>query len=283
MTGAARTYRQAMTEAGARLREASVENEQAESWFLLEYAGGMSRSEYYLKCEEPMPSEIYQKYQELVEKRCTHIPLQYLTGEQEFMGLVFQVNEHVLIPRQDTETLVEEALRFAAPGMKMLDLCTGSGCIAVSMKHYVPGLAVTASDLSEDALQTARENARRNHCAVTFVHSDLFDALEGPFDLIVSNPPYIPEGVIPALMPEVKDHEPVTALNGGKDGLYFYREIIRGSSRFLTEEGYLLFEIGSDQGRAVSEQMADNGFSEIRVIRDLAGLDRVVCGRKKSR
>lgn len=283
MTDAARTYRQAMAEAGARLREASVENEQAESWFLLEYTGGMSRSEYYLKCEEPMPFEIYQKYQELVEKRCTHIPLQYLTGEQEFMGLVFQVNEHVLIPRQDTETLVEEALRFAAPGMKMLDLCTGSGCIAVSMKHYAPGLAVTASDLSEDALQTARENARRNHCAVTFVHSDLFDALEGPFDLIVSNPPYIPEGVIPALMPEVKDHEPVTALNGGKDGLYFYREIIRGSSRFLTEEGYLLFEIGSDQGRAVSEQMADNGFSEIRVIRDLAGLDRVVCGRKKSR
>jgi release factor glutamine methyltransferase len=277
------TYREAMTEARARLKEASVENEQAESWFLLEYACDMRRSEYYLKCEKEMASEEYRMYQELVAKRCTHIPLQYLTGEQEFMGLVFQVNEHVLIPRQDTETLVEEALRHAVPGMRLLDLCTGSGCIAVSMKHCVPGLTVTASDLSERALQVARENARRNHCEIAFVHSDLFAALEGTFDLIVSNPPYIPEAVIPTLMPEVKDHEPLSALDGKEDGLYFYREIIRNSSRFLAAEGRLLFEIGSDQGKAVSGLMADNGFCEIRVIRDLSGLDRVVSGRKNDR
>lgn len=228
-----------------------------------------------------MPEEMRQAYFHAVDRRCLHIPLQYITGRQEFMGLTFTVTPDVLIPRQDTEVLVEEVLKYLKPGMEALDLCTGSGCIGVSLKHYVPGAAIWASDISRKALKVAEKNALGNQAEVHFVHSDMFEHIHQKFDIIVSNPPYIPSAQIPELMPEVRDHEPVTALDGSGDGLYFYHKITESSSLYLKEKGMLFYEIGYDQGRAVSEILRENGFENVTVIRDLAGLDRVVAGRRK--
>lgn len=276
------TYLEAERQGAARLAEAGVENEKQESWFLLEYAAGMTRSDYYMHQMDQMPEETRRKFLELLEKRCSRIPLQYLTGEQEFMGLCFQVNEHVLIPRQDTETLAEEALKVIRPKDRILDLCCGSGCIGISLKHMMPECSVVLSDTSEEALQVAEKNAALNHCQVDLVCSDLFASLNGKFDVIVSNPPYIPADVIPTLMPEVRDHEPVLALDGRKDGLFFYRKITAESSRYLKPGGWLLFEIGYDQSGAVTELMRRNGFTDTETVKDLSGLDRVVKGRSKS-
>lgn len=224
-----------------------------------------------------------QVYFALTRQRCGRMPLQYLTGEQEFMGLPFCVNEHVLIPRQDTEVLVEEAIRVIQkemPEAAVLDLCTGSGCIGISIQSFCSNTQVTAADISEDALKVAQKNAKENQVPVKFVHSDLFKEISGSYDMIVSNPPYIPSKVIETLMPEVRDHEPIKALDGKEDGLYFYLQGYRESVAYLKPGGYLLYEIGHDQGEAVSSYMRENGFDEIEVIRDLAGLDRVVRGRR---
>ncbi|MCD8364294.1 MAG: peptide chain release factor N(5)-glutamine methyltransferase [Clostridiales bacterium] len=304
------TYREARLQAAGALRAAGIENEAAESGFLMEYACGSDLNFYLLHQGEEMPSDEATRYKKLVADRCRRIPLQHLTGKQEFMGLSFFVNEHVLIPRQDTEVLVEEALKLlhqkcgtgkAAmppsersgaehcvreriglpydPDRRVLDLCTGSGCIAVSLKHFFPELAVCASDISGEALTLARINAVANHTGITFIESDLFSEITERFHMIISNPPYIPSAVIRELMPEVREHEPLRALDGGDDGLAFYRRIIGESPDYLLPGGYLLFEIGSDQGGAVSEMMREKGFADIKVLPDLAGLDRVVRGR----
>lgn len=281
------TYRQARLEAASRLRDVGVENETAESGFLLEAACGVGMNRFLLCQMDEMTEEEENAYFALTAKRCERIPLQHLTGEQEFMGLRFKVNEHVLIPRQDTEVLVEEAIRIlgqsavAEMSMSVLDLCTGSGCIAVSIKSFCPNVNITASDVSKEALAVATENAKRNHTEVTFLESDLFSAITGPFDMIVSNPPYIPSSVIPTLMPEVRDHEPHLALDGTEDGLHFYKEITKSAASHLNPRGYLLFEIGYDQGEAVAELMRQHGFTEIEIIPDLTGLDRVVKGRRR--
>ena len=266
-----------------KLRTAEIENEAAESWFLMEYACKISRSFYLLHEQEEMPEDQWQGYEEICGQRCRHIPLQHLTGEQEFMGLPFRVNEHVLIPRQDTEVLVEEVLGVlkTREDAAVLDLCTGSGCIAVSLKSYCPDISVTAADISGQALQVAEENARENQTEIHFVQSDLFANLPDRYDLIVSNPPYIPSAVIPTLMPEVRDHEPMGALDGMEDGLFFYREIIKQSKDHLQPDGQIFFEIGHDQGEAVSQLLRAQDFCGIKIIRDLAGLDRVVTGRRK--
>lgn len=277
------TYREARMQAAKQLAAAGVENEAAESWFLMEAACQISRSFYLLHEQDAMDHAQEKAYLELTEKRCKRMPLQYLTGEQEFMGLPFLVNEHVLIPRQDTEVLVEEAIRILQkeiPKAAVLDLCTGSGCIGISIQSFCRKTQVTAADISEDALQVARKNAKENEVPVEFVHSDLFSGISGKFDMIVSNPPYIPSKVIETLMPEVREHEPIGALDGKEDGLYFYRRITKESLAHLNPGGYLLYEIGHDQGEAVSGYMRENGFHEIEVIRDLAGLDRVVRGRR---
>ena len=230
-----------------------------------------------------MNPEQEKAYLDLTEKRCQRMPLQYLTGEQEFMGLPFAVNEHVLIPRQDTEVLVEEAIQILKnrmPDAEVLDLCTGSGCIGISIQSFCPDTKVTGADISKEALQVAKHNALQNQVPVSFVHSDLFSEISGRFDMIVSNPPYIPSNVIDTLMPEVRDHEPMGALDGKADGLYFYRRITEESVAHLNDGGYLLYEIGHDQAEAVSGFMKEHGFNDIKVIRDLAGLDRVVRGRR---
>ncbi len=263
-----------------RLAEAGIEQPQTESWFLMEAFCGIDRNFYYLHNQEEMPDEQFVRYEQMTDTRCSHVPLQYLTGSQEFMGLEFEVNPHVLIPRQDTEVLVEAVLERLEAGMQVLDLCTGSGCIAVSLKHYRPDCCVTASDVSEQALETAKENGKKNQADITWIHSDLFEKIQGSFDVIVSNPPYIPTAVIETLMPEVREHEPMSALDGAEDGLYFYRKITEESVGYLKDGGFLCYEIGHDQGDSVSAIMEEAGYKKVCVIRDLAGLDRVAIGRR---
>ena len=219
---------------------------------------------------------------EAVNKRIDHIPVQHITGRQEFMGLEFAVNEYVLIPRFDTEVLVEEAMRIELSHLRILDMCTGSGCILLSLLHYSHDCEGVGVDISPEALEVARMNADRLGIDAEFVLSDLFDGLKNnklTYDLIISNPPYIPTDVIPTLMEEVKEHEPILALDGSADGLNYYRRIISESPAFITKGGNLMFEIGYDQGEAVSGLMRDAGYSDVEVVKDLSGLDRVVRGR----
>lgn len=274
----------AIQQAAQYLQDNGIEEAQTDAWLLLEYVTGMSRAIFLAERMQPMKEADRIRYEALVDRRAAHIPLQHLTGEQEFMGLSFRVNEHVLIPRQDTEILVEEALRRMRSGMRVLDLCTGSGCIAISLvklteRDGVQQISADAVDLSEEALQVAAENGTRLETQIDWIHSDLFEAVENRYDMIVSNPPYIRTDVIAGLSEEVRDHEPFQALDGKEDGLFFYRKIIADSRRYLNEGGWLLFEIGYDQGTDVSQLMEQAGYTEIEIVKDLAGLDRVVLGR----
>ncbi|MBO5484250.1 MAG: peptide chain release factor N(5)-glutamine methyltransferase [Lachnospiraceae bacterium] len=263
-----------------RLRTAGIADAGLDAWFLMEYISGMSRAGYFLNQEEMASSEKTECYLELINKRCSHIPLQHLTGSQEFMGLEFLVSPEVLIPRQDTELLVENLLPVIT-GKKVLDLCTGSGCIGISLEKLGNPEKVDAVDLSEKALLVAQENARRLQADVHFSKSDMFQNITETYDVIVSNPPYITSSVINTLMPEVKEHEPRMALDGGEDGLSFYRQIARESKQYLAPNGMLWLEIGYDQGESVSGLLEKEGFNDVKCLKDLCGLDRVVCGIKK--
>ena len=273
-------YRELLNKGVAMLRQAGIADADTDGWYLLEYASGMSRNDYFLHMEEEASGELTEAYGRLLEKRCTWIPLQYLTGEQEFMGLTFSVNPHVLVPRQDTETLVEQVEKRLSPGMRVLDLCTGSGCILISLLARVPGVSGLGTDISEEALATAESNADRLGVAdrAQWARGDLFAPVEGRFDVIVSNPPYIPREDIDGLMPEVADFESRGALDGGDDGLDFYRRITSEASEYLEAGGRLFFEIGCDQARDVTALMEKAGFVHVATVRDLSGLDRVVCG-----
>ncbi len=248
-----------------------------DSFLLLSFLTGMTRADFFLKREDTPSEREKMEYLGMLKKRASHIPLQYITGEQEFMGLPFYVNENVLIPRQDTEILVETALPFVS-GKKVLDLCTGSGCIAISLAVLGKPVSCLGTDVSRQALETAERNAERNHAGVSFLQSDLFEQIKGKFDVIVSNPPYISTEVVESLQKEVKEHEPRKALDGGADGLEFYRKIIIQGRRFLKEDGILLFEIGHDQREAVCTLMQTAGFYNVAWKKDYAGLDRVVFG-----
>ena len=263
------------------LQAAGIPEWDLDAWYLLEYAAHCTRNEYFLRPEKEVLPQEKQLYRTLIRKRSAHIPLQYLTGSQEFMGLSFFVDENVLIPRQDTEILVEEALRALGSGMRVLDVCTGSGCILLSLLKLCAGLEGTVTDLSEKALQVAGENARRLGVEASFVQGDLFEPVSGKYDCIVSNPPYIASREVDALMEEVRDHEPRMALDGGEDGLYFYRKIAIQSPKYLNDRGRIFLEIGFDQGEAVAGLLAP-AFDEVRIVQDLAGLDRVVCGILRS-
>ena len=227
--------------------------------------------------------EKMQTYRGMIAKRASRIPLQQILGSQEFMGLEFYVNEHVLIPRQDTETLVELVLQEQhGREKKLLDLCTGSGCIAISLAVKGGYESVTATDLSEEALKVAERNAKAHQKEIIFRQGDLFTALPqseaGTFDIITSNPPYIPTAVIATLEPEVREHEPMMALDGTEDGLKFYRQIAKKAGTWLKPGGVIYLEIGYDQGEAVSGLLREAGFDKVRVVKDLPGKDRVVCG-----
>ena len=278
-------YRELYSQGIETLSSENIPDAKVDARILLEYACKTDRNALFLHGDMEVKDEDEKTYLELLSKRIMHIPLQYLTGEQEFMGLTYKVNESVLIPRQDTECLVEIVLKHLHDGMRILDMCTGSGCILISLLHYSNDCEGVGVDLSEEALNVARDNAERlsnngisDKMNVNFVHSDLFENIDGNFDIIVSNPPYIKTEVIKGLMPEVRDYEPMMALDGMEDGLYFYRKIISSAKEHLSRGGQLFFEIGYDQGQEVSDLMRKEGYTDVEVLKDLAGLDRVVYG-----
>ena len=339
------------------LKNAGVAEADLDSWYLFEEIFGISRAQYFLcarenivgstaqkiavqeqhgdllesgnalECAELWLKEKLSAYENALKKRAARIPLQQIIGQQEFMGLSFFVNEHVLIPRQDTETLVELVLQEQKDkDISILDMCTGSGCIAVSLKKLGGYAHVEGADISEESLKVAKRNSEEilenndvnndavnsrteqiqnctnltnnqnkqdnseermvseasklSQAGVTFRHSDMFSNFPETeqFDVIVSNPPYIPSAVIEELEPEVRDHEPRGALDGTADGLYFYRILAEECAKHLTPGGHVYFEIGYDQGAAVKELLDIHGFKDTRVIQDLTGKDRVVFG-----
>lgn len=294
------------------LEKAGVPEAALDARLLLEHVCGTSRNDLLAHGDAPVTEENCLAYEQLIHQRSQRIPLQHLTGVQYFMGLEFQVDEHVLIPRQDTEILVEEALKNLHDGMRVLDICTGSGCILISLLRYSNGCQGIGTDISREALIVAEKNACKllgveggpdgtaragdvlpfslspvvedcpdgddRTALPKFIESDLFENVEGTFDMIVSNPPYIPSSVVETLMPEVRDHEPRLSLDGSEDGLMFYRRITQECGKYLTRGGMLFFEIGYDQAAAVSALMEKAGFLEIQVIKDYSGMDRVVFG-----
>lgn len=337
------TWRELLAKAGDKLKESGIVEYEIDAWYLFSETFGISRAEYFLcrdrECGLSLADDLwdrdeiektaedqlqadqslemqFRRFWEMIDLRSRRIPLQQITGHQEFMGLDFLVNEHVLCPRQDTEVLVETVLcelrevdanrrdalgfmedskatdrtaaqadkRFAGSGdersnrLRILDMCAGSGCIGISLERLSPvPVNALAADISDEAIKVARENARRLGCEhYEIVKSDLFEQITGTFDVIVSNPPYIPSAVIETLEDEVRLHEPRLALDGEADGLTFYRRISEAAGRHLVPGGRIYYEIGYDQGEAVSDILADNGFADIHVIKDLAGLDRVV-------
>lgn len=277
-----KTYREVLDFGKKELREGKVENSDLDAWLLLEFVCSISRAWYFAHEGEEVGEKQKKSYEALIKKRKQHIPLQQLTGEAYFFGYKFYVNEFVLAPRQDTEILVEEVLKESQgrEGLRVLDMCTGSGCILISLLKHMKKAIGTGADLSCQALEVAEKNGTDLGVSPQWIHSDLFEHIQGTYDVIVSNPPYIPSQVIEGLMEEVRLYEPRMALDGYEDGLYFYREITRLAGEYLSPRGLLAFEIGYDQGKAVAGLMEEQGFERIRVIKDLAGLDRVVIGRK---
>ena len=273
------TYREAIVLGESILRKADIVDAKTDSWLLLAMACKIDHTYYYMHIDEEMTEEQAREFEVLIKKRAERVPLQYITGEQEFMGLTFHVNSNVLIPRQDTETLVEEALKVVRPGMKIMDMCTGSGCVLISILKNAHDIEGIGYDISKQAINVAKENAKLNEVPAVFERSDLFeDVVENDFDVIVSNPPYIPTDVIATLMPEVAEFEPREALDGKGDGLYFYSKILEQCKNYMKPDGYVLFDIGCKQGDSVSTMMRLAGFSEVHVIKDLARNDRVVMG-----
>ena len=282
-------YRACYENGRACLKAAGVPEPEADARLLLEYVCHTGLNTLLAHGDRPVSGEESGEYEALLEKRARRIPVQYLTGEQSFCGLSFRVNRHVLIPRQDTEILVEEAAKRLEPGMRLLDMCTGSGCILISLLAMTEGVRGAGADISAEALAVARENGCRllpEAKRPGWYQGDLFGALPadgGQFDMIVSNPPYIPGGDIEGLMPEVGVSEPRSALDGGEDGLVFYRRILAEGIPFLKPGGWLLLEIGAGQGAAVKEMLRGADLSAAEIRKDYAGLDRVVLGKKRQR
>lgn len=274
------TWRELLTEGKAALTDKEIVDAELDAWILLEHVSHMNRAEFFLRQQEEATKEEMRQYRELIRQRGSHIPVQHLTGTQEFMGLEFRVSPDVLVPRQDTELLVEKLLPFVS-GKRVLDVCTGSGCIAISLARLGAPESVDATDLSEKALAIAADNAERLGADVTFYQGDLLEGILGEYDIIVSNPPYIATEVVKGLMPEVRDHEPVLALDGGEDGLKLYRRLLEQAPEHLAQEGMLAVEIGYDQKKAVSALFAEHGFEQIKCCQDLCGNDRVVMGRRR--
>lgn len=282
------TYEELYCRGRDRLTAVGIEEAELDARLLLEYICGTDRNELLVHGDREVEDGKRTAYEELLAGREKRIPLQYLTGVQVFMGLEFLVNEAVLIPRQDTEILVEEVLRYLHDGMRILDMCTGSGCILISLLYYTNDCEGVGLDISETALKVAEENRgkllggelQERHGRIHFEHSDLFEQAAGLFDVIVCNPPYIRTDELRTLMPEVGKYEPVNALDGGEDGLSFYRKIVEESKKHLCGGGMLFFEIGCEQAEAVCGLMKSAGFEAINVVKDYSGLDRIVYGTR---
>lgn len=275
-------YMQIWKEGTAVLKAAGVPEAELDAWYLFSECFGMSRMDYLMRQQEEadVPETVWQKWEIFLRRRAEREPLQYILGTQEFMGFSFLVSPAVLIPRQDTEILVEKALSVLMPGDDVLDMCTGSGCILLSLaKRKALGECVGV-DISGEALLIARKNAERLGVNAEFCQSDLFKNIEKgkKFRVITSNPPYITGQEMKELMPEVAEHEPHLALFGGEDGLDFYRNITGQAAEFLEPGGSLMFEIGCHQAEDVERILRESGYEKVEIIQDLAGLDRVVAG-----
>ena len=272
------TFKEILDEATRYLKSHHIEEADCSAWQLMEFVWGINRSYYFTHSDDIIEDREKTQYMSLVRRRAEREPLQYITGKAYFMGYEFHVDESVLIPRFDTEILVDEVGKLVRPDDNILDMCSGSGCIAIALELEHTGLHITGVDISIKAIDVARRNARDLKANVSFVESDLFENVSGKYNIIVSNPPYIRTAVIDELMMEVQGHEPRLALDGTADGLHFYRRIISQAKNFLVPDGYLAFEIGYEQASEVSILMSEAGYHDIRVIKDLAGLDRVVIG-----
>ena len=261
------------------LKAADISDWKTDARLLLEYACGTDFNFLYTNPDFEVTNDKETLYKEYIDKRLTHVPVQHITGTQCFMGLDFKVTKDVLVPRPDTEILVEEVLKDLHDGMRILDMCTGSGCILLSLLKYSNDCMGQGIDISPAALKVARENAEKlGISSAEFIESDLFQNVSGRFDILVSNPPYIKTSEIEGLMPEVSKYDPFIALDGHEDGVYFYKKILEGAGGFLNRGSLIAFEIGNDEGEAVSGLMKEAGLKNIEVIKDYGGNDRVVKG-----
>ena len=285
------TFEEAYNRGKDILIKAGVADALIDARLLLEEAAQVNKAYLLMHANEELKlsgeDSAEDSYFRMIDMRAKRIPLQHIVGYQDFMSLRFKVNNNVLVPRFDTEVLVEEALKHVHDGMRVLDMCTGSGCILVSILKYSNDCCGVGVDISDKALEVAKENADillsdRTDVDVTFIKSDLFNELnkENKFDVIVSNPPYIQTEVIKTLDSEVKDHDPIIALDGGGDGLDFYRRIIDNAGDYLNPGGVIIFEIGYDEAQEVLNLLGRAGYINVSVIKDLSGLDRVVVGYK---
>lgn len=277
------TIAEAVRAGTAFLQNNNIDNADYDSFALLSHITGISRTDYFVKGNTPLREEAVSQFRKALLDRAAHIPLQHIIGSAWFYGYEFLVNGDVLIPRPDTEILVLEALKVTSKASRVLDMCTGSGCIILTLAKEADITWGVGVDLSVNALAVAEKNKKKLQAEqVQFIQSDIFNNVSkdiyGNLDLIVSNPPYIRSDVIPTLSDEVRLHDPMMALDGFQDGLFFYRKITKQAGNYLKKGGWLMYEIGHDQGIAVSKIMSECGFKEVSVIKDFAGLDRVVRG-----
>jgi len=261
------------------LTQAGIDEAELDARYILEYITGLNSAQYFIHSEDIIEKNKAEEFFRLIERRSKRIPLSYVIGTRDFFGLTFKVDENVLIPEQETELLVEEVIKHSE-GKSVLDMCTGSGCIAISIALFGKPSKVAASDISEKALEVARENAKSLKAGeISFIQGDMFENVTDKFDIIVSNPPYIETKVIDELMPEVRDYIPRLALDGDIDGLKFYRIISKEAVKKLNKNGRIFYEIGYNQSRAVASILLENGFTDVKIMKDYSGLDRIVMAK----
>ena len=261
------------------LTQAGIDEAELDARYILEYITGLNSAQYFIHSEDIIEKDKAEEFFRLIERRSKRIPLSYVIGTRDFFGLTFKVDENVLIPEQETELLVEEVIKHSE-GKSVLDMCTGSGCIAISIALFGKPSKVAASDISEKALKVARENAKSLKAGeISFIQGDMFENVTDKFDIIVSNPPYIETGEIDELMPEVRDYIPRLALDGDIDGLKFYRIISKEAVKKLNKNGRIFYEIGYNQSRAVASILLENGFTDVKIMKDYSGLDRIVMAK----
>lgn len=268
-----------LTDGAKMLTQAGIDEAELDAGYILEYITGLNSAQYFIHSEDIIEKNKAEEFFRLIERRSKRIPLSYVIGTRDFFGLTFKVDENVLIPEQETELLVEEVIKHSE-GKSVLDMCTGSGCIAISIALFGKPSKVAASDISEKALEVARENAKSLKAGeISFIQGDMFENVTDKFDIIVSNPPYIETGEIDELMPEVRDYIPRLALDGDIDGLKFYRIISKEAVKKLNKNGRIFYEIGYNQSRAVASILLENGFTDVKIMKDYSGLDRIVMAK----
>lgn len=278
------TIQDALSAGAQKLQSTGLEQSRFEAEVLLAAVMHQERLYFLMHPEMPLSLDQIRAFDNAIKRRAAHEPSAMITGHREFMGLDFDVNAHVLIPRPDTENIVETALAWISKRSrpKVLDLCCGSGAIGIALKHYCPNIQLWLSDISKEALAVAKSNTQKHHVEAQLILGDLFEGLpqRQRFDMIVTNPPYIPTDEIADLSPDVKDYEPRAALDGGEDGYDFYKRLFASVHDHLKEQGYLILECGWNQADTLIDMVRSRSFSHIERIHDLAGFARgLVCGK----